>query len=85
MTSVLTVRAGITLHKPAASFSLGVSTVGALDALARGLAIDLAPVRVNVVCPWSTVTEVSDSGGYYDCDDGLTFQYDSSGTDFRRE
>ena len=33
-----------------------------VDALTRGLAIDLAPVRVNSVCPGMVLTEVSMPG-----------------------
>ena len=33
--------------------------IGSVDALTRGLAVDLAPIRVNVVCPGFVKTEVS--------------------------
>lgn len=39
-------------------WSLIVGTIGAVDALTRGLAVDLAPLRVNVVCPGAVETEV---------------------------
>eukprot|EP01088_Endostelium_zonatum_P019588 TRINITY_DN6843_c0_g1_i1.p1 TRINITY_DN6843_c0_g1~~TRINITY_DN6843_c0_g1_i1.p1 ORF type:complete len:111 (+),score=15.02 TRINITY_DN6843_c0_g1_i1:82-414(+) len=35
-----------------------VCIVGAMDALARGLAVDLAPIRVNTVCPGFVSTEM---------------------------
>ena len=50
---------GIALIRPVIKWSLMIAVVGAVDALARGLAIDLSPVRVNVVCPGAVVTEVS--------------------------
>lgn len=33
--------------------------IGSVDSLTRGLAVDLAPIRVNVVCPGFVKTEVS--------------------------
>ena len=45
--------------KPRPNWSLIVGSLGAVDALARGLAVDLAPIRVNVVCPGAVDTEVS--------------------------
>ena len=47
------------LFKPRPTYSLIVSTLGSVDALARALAIDIAPIRVNVVCPGAVDTEVS--------------------------
>jgi NAD(P)-dependent dehydrogenase (short-subunit alcohol dehydrogenase family) len=35
-----------------------VGGAGAVDAATRGLAVDLAPVRVNCVCPGAIDTEV---------------------------
>lgn len=32
--------------------------LGSVDAITRGLAVDLAPIRVNVVCPGLVKTEV---------------------------
>ncbi|THG94215.1 hypothetical protein EW145_g8186, partial [Phellinidium pouzarii] len=48
------------LVKPLPSFSLVVANIGAVDALTRGLAVDLAPVRVNVVSPGIVKTEFID-------------------------
>ena len=42
---------GSSLVKPERTWSIMISTIGAVDALTRALAIDLAPIRVNVVCP----------------------------------
>jgi NAD(P)-dependent dehydrogenase (short-subunit alcohol dehydrogenase family) len=38
-------------HRPVAGFTIGASVAAAVDALARSLAVELAPVRVNVVAP----------------------------------
>ena len=45
--------------KPPKNWGLLVGVVGSVDALARGLAVDLAPVRVNSICPGAVDTEVS--------------------------
>ena len=50
--------AGSSLIKPRPNWSLIVSLLGSVDALTRGLALDLAPTRVNVVCPGAVDTEV---------------------------
>ena len=50
--------AGGSLLKPQPGWPMVVSLLGSLDALTRGLAIDLAPVRVNSVCPGVVDTEV---------------------------
>jgi NAD(P)-dependent dehydrogenase (short-subunit alcohol dehydrogenase family) len=38
-------------RRPACGFAIGASISGAVEALARALAVELAPVRVNVVAP----------------------------------
>ena len=55
----LTVGAGSALFKPVPAFSLLLGSAGAVDALTRALAVDLAPLRVNVICPGAVETEVS--------------------------
>lgn len=50
---------GSAIARPRKGWSLITSVLGAVDALVRGLAVDLAPVRVNVVCPGVVDTEVS--------------------------
>ena len=47
------------MNRPRKGWSLMASVLGATDALVRGLAVDLAPIRVNVVCPGTVDTEVS--------------------------
>ncbi|THG97681.1 hypothetical protein EW145_g7564, partial [Phellinidium pouzarii] len=56
----ITFTIGALLVKPLPSFSLVVANIGAVDALTRGLAVDLAPVRVNVVSPGIVKTEFID-------------------------
>lgn len=52
---------GSAITRPRKGWSFIAPVLGATDALVRGLAIDLAPIRVNVVCPGLTDTEVSTS------------------------
>jgi len=45
-------------HRPRKGAPLATAIGGAVEHLARGLAVDLAPVRVNAVCPGMILTEV---------------------------
>ncbi|KLO08229.1 NAD-binding protein [Schizopora paradoxa] len=56
----LTQTSGTVLLRPQAKQSLLCGAAGALDGLTRGLAVDLAPVRVNVVAPGLVQTEFWD-------------------------
>jgi NAD(P)-dependent dehydrogenase (short-subunit alcohol dehydrogenase family) len=47
----ITLTTGGALARPRAGWSVAVSVLGAVDALTRALAVELAPVRVNAVCP----------------------------------
>ena len=58
-TSVAETSLGSAIARPRKGWSLQTSVLGAVDALVRGLAVDLAPVRVNVVCPGIVDTEAS--------------------------
>lgn len=49
---------GQTLVRPRPNWTLTSGITGAVDSLARGLAVDLAPLRVNVVSPGLVRTEV---------------------------
>ncbi|KAF7800302.1 hypothetical protein EIP86_011551 [Pleurotus ostreatoroseus] len=49
------------LHKPRAGASIVASVLGAVDAFTRALAVELAPIRVNVVCPGAVLTEMWDA------------------------
>lgn len=59
--SSLTFTSGTAGDKPPADWAVVASRVGALEALMRGLAIDLKPVRVNVVQLGAVQTELFDS------------------------
>jgi NAD(P)-dependent dehydrogenase (short-subunit alcohol dehydrogenase family) len=57
--------------RPAAGWSMGVSVLSALDGFMRAMAIELAPVRVNMVTPgviktnlWSNMSEADREGMY---------------------
>ncbi|KAJ3553106.1 hypothetical protein NM688_g3792 [Phlebia brevispora] len=56
----ITFSIGGALAKPPAGWSLVASVIGALDALSRALAVELAPIRVNVVSPGLVDTELWD-------------------------
>jgi NAD(P)-dependent dehydrogenase (short-subunit alcohol dehydrogenase family) len=53
----ITLTSGMLAHRPRKGAPLATAIGGAVEHLARGLAIDLAPVRVNAVCPGITLTE----------------------------
>ena len=48
---------GTALLKPSPKTGALITPLGALDALVRGLAVDLAPLRVNMVSPGAVDTE----------------------------
>jgi NAD(P)-dependent dehydrogenase (short-subunit alcohol dehydrogenase family) len=50
---------GVLAHRPMKGVPLSTAFAGALEHLARGLAVDLAPVRVNAVCPGLIMTGVT--------------------------
>ena len=53
----ITLTDGVLVHRPRKGASLTTAFGGALEFLARGLAVDLAPLRVNAVCPGVVLTE----------------------------
>jgi NAD(P)-dependent dehydrogenase (short-subunit alcohol dehydrogenase family) len=53
----ITLTSGMLAHRPAKGAPLAAAVSGVIEHLARGLAIDLAPVRVNAVCPGIILTE----------------------------
>ncbi|HWE68560.1 MAG TPA: SDR family oxidoreductase [Acidimicrobiales bacterium] len=60
----ITLTTGGALGRPRPGWSIAVSVLGAVDALTRALAVELAPVRVNAVCPgvvrsplWSAMSD----------------------------
>lgn len=48
-------------RRPRPGWSLGASSCSAIEGLTRGLAVDLAPIRVNLVCPGAVITPLWDS------------------------
>ena len=54
----ITLTSGMLAHRPRKGASLATAIGGAVEHLARGLAVDLAPVRVNAVCPGMILTDI---------------------------
>ncbi|MDE1147713.1 MAG: SDR family oxidoreductase [Azospirillaceae bacterium] len=54
----ITLTGGVMSQRPAKGMPLATAIGGAIEHLAKGLAIDLAPVRVNAVSPGLVLTEV---------------------------
>lgn len=48
---------GMLTHRPRKGAPLVTAVGGLIESFTRGLALDLAPVRVNAVCPGMTLTE----------------------------
>jgi len=57
----ITFTSGVAAHRPGPGASVLAAANGALEALARALAVELAPVRVNVVSPGWVDTPVWDT------------------------
>lgn len=57
-TSSFTMTGGMRSHKPAPGWSLVTAVGSAVEGLGRGLAVDLKPIRVNVVSPGAVHTEL---------------------------
>jgi NAD(P)-dependent dehydrogenase (short-subunit alcohol dehydrogenase family) len=49
---------GVVVQRPRKGGTLGAGVCGAVEALTRALAIELAPIRVNAVCPGPVITEM---------------------------
>lgn len=58
-TGSITLTSGMLAHRPKKGTLLTGAVIGAVEHLARGLAVDLAPIRVNTICPGLTLTEHS--------------------------
>jgi NAD(P)-dependent dehydrogenase (short-subunit alcohol dehydrogenase family) len=56
----ITLSSGIAGHRPRKGWTLAASVCGAAEGLARALAVELAPIRVNIVCPGLVKTELWD-------------------------
>ena len=57
----VTVTDGVIAHRPRKGAALSTAMAGAIEHLTHALAVDLAPLRVNCVCPGFVLTEVWDS------------------------
>jgi NAD(P)-dependent dehydrogenase (short-subunit alcohol dehydrogenase family) len=54
----ITLTDGVMAHRPQKGAPLSTAFGGAIEHLAAGLAVDLAPLRVNAVCPGFVLTDV---------------------------
>jgi NAD(P)-dependent dehydrogenase (short-subunit alcohol dehydrogenase family) len=57
----ITLTDGVVAHRPRKGAALNTAMAGAIEHLTRALAVDLAPLRVNAVCPGYVLTEVWNS------------------------
>jgi NAD(P)-dependent dehydrogenase (short-subunit alcohol dehydrogenase family) len=57
----ITLTDGTIAHRPRKGSAISTAMAGAVEHLTRGLAVDLAPIRVNAVCPAGIATGVWDS------------------------
>jgi len=53
----ITLTGGLLAHRPMKGAPLATMVAGAIEHLTRALAVDLAPVRVNAVCPGIVLSE----------------------------
>ena len=53
----ITMTSGIFSQRPSKGAPMTTALAGAIEHLVRGLAMDLAPARVNAVCPGCTLTD----------------------------
>ena len=56
----ITLTNGMVAHRPRKGSALSTAMAGGIEFLTRGLAVDLAPIRVNAVCPGPILTGVWD-------------------------
>ncbi|MGH2634068.1 MAG: SDR family oxidoreductase [Tepidiformaceae bacterium] len=54
----ITLTDGVVAHRPRKGGAVSTAMGGAIEHLVRGLAVELAPIRVNAVCPGAILTEV---------------------------
>ncbi|KZS93790.1 short-chain dehydrogenase/reductase SDR [Sistotremastrum niveocremeum HHB9708] len=57
----ITLTGGVASIKPPPGWPIVAGLAGAAESLVKGLAVDLAPVRVNLVAPGAVLTELWDS------------------------
>ena len=60
-TGSITLTNGMIAHRPRKGTPISTAMAGALEHLTRGLAVELAPIRVNAVCPAAIRTDVWNS------------------------
>ena len=56
----ITLTDGMIAHRPSKGSAISTAMAGAVEHLTRGLAVELAPIRVNCVCPGLIRTGVWD-------------------------
>jgi NAD(P)-dependent dehydrogenase (short-subunit alcohol dehydrogenase family) len=61
--SSFTLTSGINTAKPAKGWTVFAGVGGAVEGIARGLAVDMAPIRVNSVAPGAVHTELFEKVG----------------------
>jgi NAD(P)-dependent dehydrogenase (short-subunit alcohol dehydrogenase family) len=54
----ITLTTGLAARRPHKGWTVAASICGAMEALTRALAVELAPIRVNAVCPGVVKTEL---------------------------
>jgi NAD(P)-dependent dehydrogenase (short-subunit alcohol dehydrogenase family) len=54
----ITLTSGVLAHRPRKGAPLPTVVTGAVEQVVRGFAVDLAPLRINAVCPGLTLTEM---------------------------
>ena len=57
-TSSLTITSGVLVYRPMEGMSMGLALGGAKETLTRGLAVDMKPIRVNLIVPGAIKTEL---------------------------
>jgi NAD(P)-dependent dehydrogenase (short-subunit alcohol dehydrogenase family) len=57
----ITLTNGMIAHRPRKGTPISTAMAGAIEHLTQGLAVDLAPIRVNAVCPAAIRTDVWNS------------------------
>jgi NAD(P)-dependent dehydrogenase (short-subunit alcohol dehydrogenase family) len=69
----ITLTSGIAGRRPGPGWAVAASICGAVESLTRALAVELAPIRVNAVCPgvvrsplWASMTNASREQLYHD-------------------
>jgi NAD(P)-dependent dehydrogenase (short-subunit alcohol dehydrogenase family) len=69
----ITLTTGIAARRPGPGWAVAASICGAVESLTRALAVELAPIRVNAVCPgvvrsplWASMTPASREQLYRD-------------------